>query len=180
MVGFAGGLAKLNERHPRQSRRNRGAGGSGEHRRRSVGRCAMIRALATGTLYDATGPHQPSRQDPRPPNFAPMGKTALPWVSCIAFGEQAERLATLPAGAALSVSGRVEVSAWSDKMANQRPGYRWWWDEIATMKAKPKPRGMKAPGPTTQTCATASPGRCRLRRPGREGSRDRSADPRRA
>ncbi len=102
----------------------------------------MIRALATGTLYDA--PQARTSQAGKTFTTAKLradGKDgATVWVSCIAFGEQAERLATLPAGAALSVSGRVEVSAWSDKSGEPKAGLSLVVDELVTLKAKPKPR----------------------------------------
>ena len=61
------------------------------------------------------------------------------WCSVIAFGEQAERLVTLPAGAALAVSGRAELSAWLDKQGELKAGLSLVADEIATLKGKPRP-----------------------------------------
>ena len=101
----------------------------------------MIRAIITGTLYDAPKVH--TSQNGKPFTTAKLkadGKDgAAVWCSIIAFGEQAERLATLPAGAALSVSGRVEVSAWSDKNGEPKAGLSLVVEELATLKAKPKP-----------------------------------------
>ena len=73
----------------------------------------MIRALITGSLY---GPPQArTSQAGKPFTTAKVkadGKDgAVVWCSVIAFGEQADRLMTLGDGAALSVSGRVEVNA---------------------------------------------------------------------
>ena len=73
----------------------------------------MIRALVTGSLY---GPPQ-ARTSQAGKQFVTAkvkadGKDgAVVWCSVIAFGEQADRLMTLGDGAALSVSGRVEVNA---------------------------------------------------------------------
>lgn len=102
----------------------------------------MIRALVTGTLYDA--PQARTSQSGKPFTTAKLrgdGKDgATVWCSVIAFGELAERLATLPAGAALSVSGRAEVSAWLDKQGESKAGLSIVVEDLATLKAKPKPR----------------------------------------
>ena len=114
----------------------------------------MIRALVSGVLYDAPKVHTGKSGKP----FATAkvradGKDgAAVWCSLIAFGEQAERLATLPTGAALSVSGRAEVSAWLDKSGEPKAGLSLVVDELATLKAKPKPRddGRPQRGPARQ------------------------------
>lgn len=102
----------------------------------------MIRALVTGTLYDAPKVH--TGKSGKPFTTAKVradGKDgATVWCSVIAFNAEGERLATLPAGAALSVSGRVEVSAWLDKSGEPKAGLSLVVDELATLKAKPKPR----------------------------------------
>lgn len=68
----------------------------------------MIRCLVTGRLHDM--PQARTSANGNPFSTAKLradGKDgATVWTSIIAFGELAERLATLPAGAALSVSGR--------------------------------------------------------------------------
>ncbi len=68
----------------------------------------MIRCLVTGRLHD-----MPQARTSANGNTFTTAKLradgkdgATVWTSIIAFGELAERLATLPAGAALSVSGR--------------------------------------------------------------------------
>ncbi len=48
---------------------------------------------------------------------------------------------TLADGAALSISGRAEVNAWLDKQGEPRAGLSLVVDELATLKAKPKPQG---------------------------------------
>lgn len=102
----------------------------------------MIRALVSGTLYEK--PQARTSQAGKPFTTAKVradGKDgATVWCSLIAFGEQAERLATLQQGAALSVSGRAEVSAWSDKSGEPKAGLSLVVEELATLKAKPKPR----------------------------------------
>ena len=103
----------------------------------------MIRALVSGTLYGS--PQTRTSQSGKPYTTAKVradGKDgAAVWVSVVAFGEQAERLASLPANSALSVAGRCEVSAWLDKAGNPAAGLALVADEIATLKGKPKPQG---------------------------------------
>lgn len=101
----------------------------------------MIRALATGTLHDA--PQQRTSQTGKPYTTAKLradgkdGNSA--WCSLIAFGEAGERLATLPAGAALAVAGRCEVNAWLDKQGEPKASLSLVVDELATLKGKPRP-----------------------------------------
>ena len=101
----------------------------------------MIRALLTGTLYG--DPQARTSQAGKPFTTAKVradGKDgAVVWCSLVAFGELAERLATLAANQALSVSGRVEVSAWIDKAGEPRAGLSLVADELATLKGKPRP-----------------------------------------
>ncbi len=108
----------------------------------------MIRALITGTLY---GTPQ-ARTAASGKGFA-TGKVRGDgkngenvWCSIIAFGEQADRLLTLADGAALSISGRAEVNAWLDKAGEPRAGLSLVVDELATLKAKPRPAPVEAQG----------------------------------
>jgi len=102
----------------------------------------MMRALVSGVLYEAPKVH--TGKSGKPFTTAKVradGKDgAAVWCSIIAFDAEGERLATLPAGAALSVSGRAEVSAWSDKSGEPKAGLSLVVEELATLKAKPKPR----------------------------------------
>lgn len=102
----------------------------------------MIRALVSGTLYDAPKVH--TGKSGKPFTTAKVradGKDgASVWCSIIAFNAEGERLATLQQGAALSVSGRAELSAWLDKQGEPKAGLSLVVDELATLKAKPKPR----------------------------------------
>lgn len=77
----------------------------------------MIRCLASGRLHDA-----PQARTSATGNTFAVCKVkaddkngAWTWVSVIAFGQEAERLAPLKAGAAVSVSGRAKLSAWLNK-----------------------------------------------------------------
>lgn len=101
----------------------------------------MIRALLTGSLYG--DPQARTSQSGKPFTTAKVradGKDgATVWCSLVAFGELAERLAALPANAALSVAGRAEVSAWLDKQGEPKAGLSIVADELATLKAKPRP-----------------------------------------
>ena len=101
----------------------------------------MIRALVSGRLHDA-----PQARTSQSGNTFVTGKLradgkdgATVWTSIIAFGELAERLASLPAGAALSVSGRAEVNAWIDKSGEPRAGLSVVVEELATLRGKPRP-----------------------------------------
>ena len=102
----------------------------------------MIRALVSGVLHDAPKVH--TGRSGKPFTTAKVradGKDgATVWCSIIAFNAEGERLATLQQGAALSVSGRAEVSAWLDKNGEHKGGLSLVVDELATLKAKPKPR----------------------------------------
>lgn len=101
----------------------------------------MIRALVSGVLYDAPKVH--TGKSGKPFTTAKVradGKDgATVWCSIIAFNAEGERLATLQQGAALSVSGRAEVSVWMDKNGEHKGGLSLVVDELATLKAKPKP-----------------------------------------
>lgn len=113
----------------------------------------MIRILATGTLH--TEPTSRTSANGNPYTTAKLradSKEATTWCSLIAFGEAADRLATLKAGAALSVSGRAEVSAWLDKQGEPKAGLSIVVDELATLKAKPRPQeGERRPAPRRQS-----------------------------
>ena len=121
----------------------------------------MVRVLASGTLHDA--PQARTSANGNPYTTAKLradSKEATTWCSLIAFGEAADRLATLKAGAALSVSGRAEVSAWLDKQGEPRGSLSIVVDELVTLRAKPRPQeGERRPTPRrqAQTNATAEP-----------------------
>ena len=101
----------------------------------------MIRALITGTLYGS--PEQRTAKSGSLFTTAKLradGKDgATVWCSLVAFGELAERLATLAANAAVAVSGRAEVNAWLDKQGEPKAGLSLVVDELATLKGKPRP-----------------------------------------
>jgi single-stranded DNA-binding protein len=104
----------------------------------------MIRVLASGTLHDA--PQARTSANGNPYTTAKLraddGKGGSIWCSLIAFGSEAKRLATLKAGAALSVSGRAEVSAWLDKQGEPKAGLSVVVDDLASLRGKPKPRSV--------------------------------------
>jgi single-stranded DNA-binding protein len=80
----------------------------------------MIRALITGNRYgDPTTRTSPAGKLFTTAKVKADGKDGAA-VCCdiIAFNEQAERLAALPAGAAVSISGKAEVKAWTDRQGD--------------------------------------------------------------
>lgn len=102
----------------------------------------MIRALLTGILYGA--PERRTAKSGKPFVTAKLraddGKGGSVFCSIIAFGDQADRLVTLPAGAALSVSGRAEVNAWIDKKGEAAAGLSLMVDDLAPLKPRPRPK----------------------------------------
>ena len=115
----------------------------------------MIRILATGTLH--TEPPSRTSANGNPYTTAKLraddGKGGSVWCNLIAFGSEAERVATLKAGAPLSVSGRAEVSAWLDKQGEPKAGLSIVVDELVTLRGKPKrpQEGARRPAPRRQS-----------------------------
>lgn len=113
----------------------------------------MIRALCSGTLHadpvartSATGNQFVTakiRADGKDGNAT--------WCSLIAFGDVGERLATLKAGASLSVSGRCELSAWLSRDGEAKAGLSIVADEIVTLRGQPKSK------PSTHKAVDAIP-----------------------
>lgn len=107
----------------------------------------MIRALITGKLYGS--PQARTSAAGKAYTTAKLkadGKDgSITWCSLIAFGEQAERLAALKEGAALSVSGRCEVSAWINREGEAVGGLSLVVDELATLKGRPRPPRPRQP-----------------------------------
>ena len=100
----------------------------------------MIRALLTGVLYGT-----PERRTAKSGKLfvtaklrADDGKGGSVFCSLVAFDAQADRLATLPAGAALSVSGKTEVQAWIDKKGEPAAGLSLVVDDLASLKPRPR------------------------------------------
>lgn len=107
----------------------------------------MIRVLTTGTLYadPASRTSQAGKVYATAKLKADGKDGATVWVSLVAFGEQAERLAILKAGAAIAVSGKVELSAYLNKAGEPAAGLSVVVDELATLKARPKPKPKPEP-----------------------------------
>lgn len=105
----------------------------------------MIRALITGTLYGTPQARTAaSGNQYATAKLRADGKDGTSaWCSVIAFGEVADRLLTLADGAALSVSGRAEINGWLDKQGEPRAGLSLVADDVATLKAKPKPQSQE-------------------------------------
>ena len=108
----------------------------------------MIRALLTGNLY---GDPQ-SRTSKSGSQFATAkvradGKDgAVLWISVVAFNEWADRLLALKANNAVAISGKLEISAYTDKAGQPAAGLSVVVDELAALKAKPRPK----PAPAAQ------------------------------
>ena len=112
----------------------------------------MIRVLLTGKLHDA-----PQERESANGNTYAVAKVKADdkngnwiWASVIAFGVEAERLLLLDAGDAVSISGRAELSVWTDKEGNSRPNLSVLADEVATLKGRPrshKPRALRKAKP---------------------------------
>ena len=107
----------------------------------------MIRVLLTGKLHDI-----PQERESANGNTYAVAKVKADdkggnwiWASVIAFGVEAERLLLLDAGDAVAISGRAELSVWTDKEGNSRPNLSVLADEVATLKGRPRPRQPRAP-----------------------------------
>ena len=101
----------------------------------------MIRALLTGTLHEA--PVARTGKSGKPFVTAKLRADAdngSVWCSLIAFGSQAEALAEQQANAAVSVAGRVTLSAWIDKAGEAKAGLSVVVDQLAALRTRPKPR----------------------------------------
>ena len=105
------------------------------------------RALITGQLYG--DPQARTSQAGKTFTTAKVradGKDgAVLWVSIVAFGDLAERLLTMRANNALALSGKLEVSAYTAKDGSPAAGLSVVCDELATLKAKPRPKTTPAP-----------------------------------
>ena len=102
----------------------------------------MIRALITGTIYGEPQARtsQAGKQYATAKIRADSGKDGVVvWCSVVAFGEQADRLMTLSNGAALSVAGKAEVNAYSNKQGEPAAGLSIVADDLAALKSKPRP-----------------------------------------
>ncbi len=101
----------------------------------------MIRAMVSGTLH--ADPESRTSKTGKPYCTARLkadsGDNNTVWCSLIAFGQEGERLATLKAGQALSVSGRAKLSAWLSKDGQPSAGLDLTIDELATLRGRPKP-----------------------------------------
>jgi single-stranded DNA-binding protein len=106
-----------------------------------------LRALLTGILYGS--PESRTAKSGKAFVTAKLraddGKGGSVFCSLVAFGDQADRLATFPAGAALSVSGKAEVQAWLSKAGDPQAGLSLVVDDLTALKPKPRPRTAPAP-----------------------------------
>ena len=63
------------------------------------------------------------------------------------YGDLADRLLELKANTALALSGKLEVSAYTAKDGQPAAGLSVVCDQLATLKAKPKPKAAQAQQP---------------------------------
>ncbi|MFZ1828292.1 MAG: single-stranded DNA-binding protein [Candidatus Competibacteraceae bacterium] len=102
----------------------------------------MIRALVTGTLHN--DPQARTSQAGKPFTTgkikADATENGIVWVSVIAFQEQAERLASLRSGQAVSITGRAKLTAWLDKKGEAQAGLDIVVDDLATLRPRSKPK----------------------------------------
>ena len=121
----------------------------------------MIRALITGTIYGE--PQARTAQSGKKYATAKVkadsgkGDGAVVWCSIIAFGEQAARLMTLANGAALSISGKAEVNAYTNKQGEPAAGLSIVADDLALLKGKPRAQGECAGQPRANGSAPQRP-----------------------
>ena len=103
------------------------------------------RALITGTLYG--DPQARTSQAGKSFTTAKVkadGKDGSTlWISVVAFGDLADRLLTMRANNAVALSGKLEVSAYTAKNGEPAAGLSVVCDELATLKAKPRPRAQQ-------------------------------------
>lgn len=107
----------------------------------------MIRAMVTGTLH--SDPQARTSQNGKAFTTGKLKADAtdggMVWASIIAFGETAERLATLKAGQTVAITGRTKLSAWMDAKTDEpKAGLDIVVDELATLRARPKPKAEPA------------------------------------
>lgn len=102
----------------------------------------MIRCLITGQLFG--DPQARTSQVGKAFTTAKVRADSKDgnavWVSLVAFNELAERLAGMKANNAIAVSGRAELSAYTNKQGEPAAELSLIVDELATLKAKPKPK----------------------------------------
>ena len=101
----------------------------------------MIRALITGTIYGEPQARtsQAGKKYATAKVKAEDKAGATVWCSLVAFGELADRLLTLAQGAALSISGKAELNAYTNKQGEPKAGLSLVVDDLATLKGKPRP-----------------------------------------
>lgn len=121
----------------------------------------MIYVLLAGTLYAA-----PVRRTAKNGNpfataklLADADDGSTVWCNVIAFGEAGERLATLEAGDAVSMTGKARLNQWEDQNGNLRAGLSVTATEIVALRREPrarfrKPRALRSqPEPASDEAA---------------------------
>lgn len=102
----------------------------------------MIRVLLTGKLHGA--PVSRTGSSGKPFTTAKLRAQAsdneTQWASLIAFGDAADTLADQTDGAAIAVSGRATLKTFDGKHGETQIGIDVVVDQIASLKAKRKPK----------------------------------------
>jgi hypothetical protein len=116
-----------------------------------------IRALVTGTLHGA-----PATRTNKNGNAYVSAKLrmeengAVGWCSLTAFGDAAEMLIGLEAGASLSASGTASMSVWRDKQGAAQVWLSLKADGILALKPKRRPKRAARTKPPT-ACTLGEP-----------------------
>ena len=100
----------------------------------------MIRVLVSGRVHGQ--PETRTGKSGKPFITAKLridtGEEQSTWASVIAFANEAERLAGLKDGDALSVSGRATLQAYAAKDGSPKASLAIVVDEVAAVRRKPK------------------------------------------
>jgi single-stranded DNA-binding protein len=119
----------------------------------------MIRALVSGTLYDA--PRGGLGRNGKPFTTAKVkaeGKNGdAVWVSCVAFGDMAEKLAMQAAKAPISVVGKIEVSIYTAKTGEPKAGLSMVVEDCAALETRPRSAARPGPAQTQEPPAPPPP-----------------------
>jgi single-stranded DNA-binding protein len=100
-----------------------------------------VRILAIGKLHGM--PEQRTSKNGNAFTTAKMvadatGDTPALWINITAFGETAEALASLTAGASLSVSGKATITTYAAKDGTHKVSVNVLLDNFLTLSAKPR------------------------------------------
>jgi single-strand DNA-binding protein len=78
------------------------------------------------------------------------GDSRTQWLTVVAFGRQAEELAKIEKGQAISAIGRVEINRWRTQDGQEREGLQLIADSVVTARSA-RPAGRKPKGNGSQS-----------------------------